>query len=670
MLIKKTHKLKTKGTLKAKSIKKTLLTAMVGLSVGISILCGIALAIILHQTSNNNMVASMNSSSVAYNHYVQQSINNFKQIAESIAQNNEITDAKLTLAQRQGVMAQLAKKYGLVQVMLVDSTGKSDKGIQVGDRDYFQAAMQGKTFVSSTLVRKQDNTITLMIAAKIDNGTNYNGAIVASLSSDTFTKMIDDVSVGQSGYGFIVDKTGKIIAHEDKKNVTNFVNYIDMAKKDNSYTGVASVIQQMIAGKTGIQTVVLNGVQQSIGYSPIPDTDGWSLAVSANVSEMMNQYYNSIWITLALMVLFTILSCLIAFRIANPIAKPIVSLVKRIETLAEGDLYSEIPKVKRDDEIGILADSFTSTVHTLQGYVGEISAILGSLAQGNCTVETRQNYKGDFIEIGKALNTHITGLNQIFSDISLSADQVASGADQVSSTSQALAQGATEQASSIEELSAAITDIANKVDKNASNAASANQLSLESSVEVERGTEHMQQMTAAMAEISSSSNEIGKIIKTIEDIAFQTNILALNAAVEAARAGTAGKGFAVVADEVRNLASKSSEAAKNTTTLIENSIRTVENGTQTAGETAASLNAIIKNSKKTTDLIGEISAASNEQAASIDQITLGVNQISAVVQANSATSEESAATSEEMSAQAQALKNTLSALKLKDISGS
>jgi methyl-accepting chemotaxis protein len=334
--------------------------------------------------------------------------------------------------------------------------------------------------------------------------------------------------------------------------------------------------------------------------------------------------------------------------------------------LAQGDLHTEVPVIASKDEIGVLSNSFANTVSTLDSYVGEISSVLTSLSAGDCTVETHQDYKGDFVAIKEALNIIISDLNNMFTSINQSADQVASGSDQVASGAQALAQGATEQASSIEELSASITEIADQVNKNASSAATANKLSLEASAEVQRGNEHMQQMSAAMLDISDKSNEIGKIIKTIEDIAFQTNILALNAAVEAARAGEAGKGFAVVADEVRNLASKSAEAAKNTTTLIESTIQAVENGTKIAEETAESLNAIINVATKTNDLISQISVASNEQANSINQIMTGVDQVSAVVQTNSATSEESAATSEELSGQAKTLKETLAFLKLKD----
>jgi methyl-accepting chemotaxis protein len=663
----KSKKLKDK-ILKKKSLKKTLLIGMVSLAASISILFGVATATVLYSNANNNMISTTDSSSTAYNHYVQQAITTFKVKVETIAQNTQITNENLPLANRKQLLSVLAKQYGFVEIMVADAKGKTTNDTDISDRDYFQKAMAGSTFVSSTVVRRSDSTTAMMVSTKA--GGYYNGVIIGVLGVDTFSKMIDDVTVGQSGYGFIVDKDGKIVAHKDKTNVNKFVNYIDMAKKDSSYADAASVTKEMIAGKTGSQVITLNGVQQCIGYSPIPDTNGWSIGVSANVNEMMSEFYRSIFITLALMLLFIILSCIVALRVANPIVQPIVNLVKRIELLAEGDLHTEVPVIRQNNEIGVLSQAFSNTIDTLVGYIGEISIVLDSLAEGDCTVETHEDYKGDFVSIKTALNAIISNLNRMFSDINQSADQVASGADQVSSGAQALSQGATEQASSIEELSASITEIAGQVNQNATNSAAANKLSIEASAEVTRGNDQMQQMIGAMVEISESSKQIGKIIKTIEDIAFQTNILALNAAVEAARAGTAGKGFAVVADEVRNLASKSAEAAKNTTVLIEGSMKAVENGTKIADETGKSLSVIIEGVQKTSDLIAEISRSSNEQATSINQVTQGVDQISAVVQTNSATSEESAATSEELSGQAQVLKNTLAFLKLKDGSGS
>lgn len=349
------------------------------------------------------------------------------------------------------------------------------------------------------------------------------------------------------------------------------------------------------------------------------------------------------------------------------IKTPIKELDEAAQKIVKGDLDVVI-KSTSNDEIGNLCDNMRKTAETLRNIIHDEDRLLGEMAKGNFNVSTSDEdmYVGEFASLVTSMRAINVNLSAALNRINEAADQVASGADQVSGGAQALSQGATEQASGIEELAATINDISIQVKNNAQSAQQAKVNVDNVGEKLEESNEQMQEMMKAMNEISASSSEIGKIIKTIEDIAFQTNILALNAAVEAARAGAAGKGFAVVADEVRNLASKSSAASKSTSALIATSLKAVENGTQIAAETAASMDIVVAGTKEINAQINHIAEASNEQATAIAQITQGIDQISGVVQTNSATAEESAAASEELSGQAQVLKSLVGSFKMRD----
>ena len=358
---------------------------------------------------------------------------------------------------------------------------------------------------------------------------------------------------------------------------------------------------------------------------------------------------------------------ILAVDVTRRITKPIKEIEAAVKEMAGGNLDVTIAYESRD-ELGSLSNSVREMTGRLKAIISDEAYVLGELATGNFNVLSRMadSYVGAFQGILEAMRGIKKSLNETLRQINQSADQVASGSEQVSSGAQALSQGATEQASSIEELAATINEISEQVKSNAENAMDVSAKAMQTGRQMAESNGQMQEMIAAMEEISNSSNEIGKIIKTIEDIAFQTNILALNAAVEAARAGSAGKGFAVVADEVRNLASKSADASKSTAALIEASLKAVENGTRIAGQTADFMTEVVEGTKVLTETIDKISEASNAQAASINQVTQGVDQISSVVQTNSATAEESAAASEELSGQAQILKRLVGRFTLQD----
>ncbi len=479
-----------------------------------------------------------------------------------------------------------------------------------------------------------------------------------------------------------VNKVAQAIDKLDA-SMTSYSTYLSTTEGRKLYealqTAWANYKQQV---DTPVMTMVRDGQQMEaltlLDGEGLEKYEAVSLALN-NLSAFNNEgsddaynesnatYRTAIIAQVAVMVVVVVVGIFFSVLIIGCIRIPVGELEDVAIQMAQGNLDVQI-NYQSKDEIGVLSDQMREVVRKLRAIVEDENQFLAKVAAGDLSVDSicEQEYIGNFHQVLLSFRAIAKRLNEAMGQISDSSNQVSNSSEQVSSGAQALAQGATEQASSIEELAATIAEISDQIKENAENASNANLKVNEVGDEMNESNLKMQDMIAAMDEISQKSGDIGKIIKTIEDIAFQTNILALNAAVEAARAGSAGKGFAVVADEVRNLASKSAEASKNTAALIENSIKAVQNGTRIADETAKALLHTVEGAKEVTMLVDKISEASSSQSSAISQITLGIDQISSVIQTNSATAEESAAASEELSSQAQLMKALVSRFKLKN----
>jgi len=356
-------------------------------------------------------------------------------------------------------------------------------------------------------------------------------------------------------------------------------------------------------------------------------------------------------VIIAVMVVATIVVMLMATKIIRSIVEPSNQVRNALVGFSQGNLSIPVNFTGRN-ELGEMCDALRPSQQVLNSVIQDISATTGQMAKGNFDVELTATFPGDLAPIQTSVNQFVVRMSDTITNIAQSATQVSAGSEQVSNSSQSLAQGATQQASAVEELAATINEISTSSKQTAASAEEARVSVGQAGDQVDTSNEYVKQLNVAMTNISTSSEEIGKIIATIENIAFQTNILALNAAVEAARAGTAGKGFAVVADEVRNLASKSDEAAKATKDLIENSITAVREGADVVDKVTESLEKTTVLTSGVVKLMDKVTEAVESQTTAIAQITEGIDQISAVVQTNSATSEECAAASEELSSQA------------------
>lgn len=533
---------------------------------------------------------------------------------------------------------------------LVSSSGFiSDSKFDVTTRPWYQVKSSKKTYISPPYIDTETGDTVISIVAPVFNEKKSDviGVFAFDINLMQITKIMSNYKIGENGFIMLTDNSGKIIYHPNKKYIEKNMTEIDISKEvsDALSVGESKELSYKMDGKAYVGNVALE------------EKSGWYLITGEPERDVMAAKTKTSGIILFVFGIGLILIVISVLFIARNITRSMKKLTDAAQSIADGNLDVRV-NISSNDEIGEVGEAMNRTTERLKSYIeyiNEVEEVLNSIADGSLNFELHHDYTGEFAKIKEALLNIRETLKDTILNIKDSSEKVSINSRQISMGAQILADGTTEQAGAIEELSATVGDITSKISDTAKHAIDVNGKIEDAGEKIESSNRQMQDMLMAMSEISEKSSQISKIIKTIDDIAFQTNILALNAAIEAARSGVAGKGFAVVADEVRNLANKSAEAAKMSDGFITEALHAVEKGSSIVNAAAENLEVLYSNSREMLEGMIMISDSTQSQAAAVNQVNEGLEQIAHVIHTNSATAEESAASTRELSDQAEIL---------------
>lgn len=655
-------------TIKGKITVSVLVLVIISLS-----LLGIISSLLNSNSTNSTLKRNMNATARVSSERVEWEITSYKNLAEDLGMTARLASDEASVEDKKAIIDERIKVNELIRGDILDSSGTSIfTGESHADTDYFQAAMLGGSFVTEPIISEDQSSLEVLIAAPLwkegIHGTEVVGAVYLVPEETFLNDIMVAINVSANGSAYMLDCEGNVIAHKNDELVKIKDNSIKDAETNAKLKPVAKLEKKMIAGESGFGTYRYGGVKKIMAYAPIENSNDWSIAITAPISDFNIETIVGVIITILIVLLSIVVAVFMVRRLADSIGTPIYQCAERLSALAKGDLHSEVPPISSQDETLILANATQDIVTDMKKIIGDVDYILSEMSDNNFGVHSkaRESYIGDFKGILEAVRKIKYSLTDTINHIKESSEQVGLGSTQLADGAQSLAEGATDQAASVQELLATVNDVAEQVQRNTEHALSMNKKTMEIGEQANASSAYINEMTKAMGKISEASMQISNIIQTIEEIADQTNLLSLNASIEAARAGEAGRGFAVVAGEIGHLANQCTDAVEDTRKLIQAALSEVESGNRIADEMANVLQGVIDGMDEIVKAVEAVTENSNEQNVSMQQVNDAIEIISEVVQTNSAAAEQTSATSQELSAQATELNDMIDKFRLSD----
>ena len=667
------RKKQNKKEVQAVTIKekiKKIIIKMLAVSLAVT---GIASCVLNYSTLKRAMEDSMIATAEVSAQYINYQLKATMNSVEVIGSIARLTSDEYTIAQKQSLLDSYRDHFGWITLSVVDKNGIGyDSSYNVSDREYFKKAMNGETVFSDPIYSKGVGNLIVIAAAPLWEDGEYDGKIagvvLAGIDAKMLSNSLENLDVSKNAGIYMINSEGTEIADQNFAMVEMEWNTTKEAENDGSLKKLAALEKKMMDGETAFGEYWYNGQLKIMGFAPV-GINGWSLTITAPITDFMSGTFLCIVVTILMLVAAIVIGSRLANQFGTKIGDAVSVCAERLRLLAKGDLTTEVSVVDTDDETKILENSTREIVESQQIIVEDIRYLLGEMAEGNFDIRSKigqESYVGTYMEILSSLRVLKKDLSDTLRSVIEASDQVDAGAEQLATAAQDLAEGATDQAGAVEELLATVSDVTGQVERTNEATEAANEKIKEIGESAVQSEQMMQELTQDMEMIEQTSAEINKIIGEIEEIASQTNLLSLNASIEAARAGEAGRGFAVVADQIGKLAEQSARSAVNTRHLIETAIAEIKKGSSATDQTAEHIEQMMKGLTEVVDAIQNVQESSESQTEAMEQMQIGMEQISTVVQNNSAAAEETSATSEELSAQAQALQMVVGKFKLEE----